>query len=92
MEYYTCAKCKIQQKKENFWYGKMLHEVCKFCNKKTNIVPNKYEITTEQILDYLNKIVYDQESNTSIYFQTQILEVQNFLLRQKCKEEEINSV
>ncbi len=88
LEYITCKKCKIQQKKENFWYNSSKHNVCKFCNKKTKTKPNDYKTTTEQVLNYLNKIVYDPKNDTSILFQTQMVEVFDFLERQKCKERE----
>lgn len=88
IEFITCSKCKIQQRKENFWYCSFRHKVCKSCNKKTNIVPSEFKVTTEEILQYLNKIVYDPKNDTSILFQTQMNTVFEFLERQNCREME----
>ena len=88
IEFITCNKCKIQQKKENFWYGATRHKTCKYCNKKTNKIPNKFNTTTDEILLHLNKVVFDPKNNTSIFFQTQMNIVFEFLQRQSCKETE----
>lgn len=88
LEFITCKKCKIQQPRENFKYCGGVNNTCKFCNKKTNIIPNKYKNTTEDALNYLNKILFDVKSETSIFFQTQMLPVLDFLERQRCKEVE----
>lgn len=87
-EFITCSKCKKQQRKENFWYNSSRHEVCKFCNKKTNIIPNDYNITTDEISNYLNKTVFNQENNIPISTQLLFNPVFEFLERQKCKEVE----
>ena len=86
INFITCNKCKIQQKRENFWYNSMRHNVCKYCNKKTNIIPSKFKVTTEEISQYLNKIVYDPKNDFSLFFQTQMNVVFEFLERQQCKE------
>ena len=64
----------------------MRHNVCKYCNKKTNIIPSKFKVTTEEISQYLNKIVYDPKNDFSLFFQTQMNVVFEFLERQQCKE------
>ena len=87
-EYITCTKCGIQQKSENFWYCSSRHKVCKYCNKKTNVIPSKYDTTTEDAINYLTKILYDPKNDTSIMFQMQMMPVFDFLNRQKCKEQE----
>lgn len=86
LEYITCKKCGIQQKRKEFQYCGNIKEICKYCNKKTNVIPNKYNNTTEDVINYLSKILYDPKSETSIFFQTQMLPVFDFLERQKYKE------
>lgn len=89
LEYITCKKCGIQQKKENFWYCASKHEVCKFCNKKTNIIPHNYKTSTTEVIEYLSKIIFDPRNETSIILQTQMNPVFTFLQRKHCREMEL---
>ena len=88
IEYITCKKCKIQQPRKNFLYNSNIFKVCKYCNKKTNVIPSEFKITTEQIQKHLSNIIYDEKYNTSIFLQTQMTVVFEFLQRQICKEKE----
>lgn len=88
LEYITCIRCKKQQPKDNFWYSATRHTICKFCNKKTNIIPPKYEVKTADVISYLSDIVFDPKNDTSIAFQMQIDKVFIFLKRLECKEME----
>lgn len=88
LNYITCDRCKVQQHRENFWYGKMRHTTCKFCNKKTNIIPYKHTATTADVIRHLGKIVSEPRNNIPIYVQTQIDPVFEFLERQSCREQE----
>jgi hypothetical protein len=90
LEYETCKKCGIQQERNEFMYTGTKRDICKFCNKSSNIVPRKYDTTTKQSLDYLNKIVYDPQNETSVLFQMQVQPLFEFLKRQHCKEMEDN--
>ena len=88
MEYITCIKCKKQQVKNNFWYCSMRHDTCKFCNKKTNVIPNSYNITCDDILLHLSKTI--ESEKLSIIAEMKFNHIFEFIKRQDCKNQELS--
>jgi len=89
LEYITCTKCKKQQKRENFKYHSEMHKVCKYCNGKTNVIPGDYNVTTEEVLNLLSKVVFTNEDTFSLSIQMELQPVFTFLKRQVDKEKEL---
>jgi len=88
LEYITCKRCKKQQHKDEFWQGSAKQDNCRFCNKKTNIIPPKYEVTTEEALAYLKQIVFDNRNEVSMQLEMKMDKVFTFLERRISKEKE----
>lgn len=86
LEYQTCTKCKIQQPRKTFLYGSSAQTICKYCNKKTKIIPQIDKTSTQDVLTYLKRITFDPKSETSVFFQTQMDPVFTWLQRKHCKE------
>lgn len=89
LEYETCKKCGIQQERKNFLYTGTKRDICKFCKKTSNVIPNKYKQTTKNALDYLKRIIFDPKNEASIFLQTSMDPVFEFLERQHCRETEL---
>lgn len=88
LEYETCKKCGIQQRRKNFIYTGTKRAICKYCNKTSNEIPQEYKQTTKDALDYLKRIVFDPKNEASIFLQTQMDPVFTFLERKHCQEME----
>ena len=88
LEFITCKKCGIQQPKDTFWQGSARADNCKYCNKKTNIIPPEYNVTAKEISEYLQKIIFDEKNKVSISLELKMDKVFIFLDRLKCKERE----
>lgn len=88
LEYITCKRCKIQQPRETFYQGSAKQDNCKFCNKKTNIIPPTYEVSTEDIQAYLKNIIFVERNKVSMSLEMQMDKVFTFLERRICKEQE----
>ena len=88
LEWETCKKCGIQQARKQFLYTGTKRDICKFCKKTSNIIPNKYNQTTKDALDYLKRIVFDPKNEASIFLQTSMDPVFEFLERKHCQEME----